>query len=66
MEVYFFMTNARWKYYDEELISHLSPYVTAHVNRFGKYRIDLNRKLLNLLFEMPVKRKKDIPNIIKE
>ncbi|HEO8422203.1 Tn3 family transposase [Niallia circulans] len=30
--------------YDEELIPYLSPYVTAHVNRFGKYRIDLNRK----------------------
>src|SRR5699024_285515 len=23
--------------YDDELISYLSPYVTAHVNRFGKY-----------------------------
>lgn len=27
--------------YDEGLISYLSPYVTAHVNRFGKYRIAL-------------------------
>ncbi|WML27345.1 Tn3 family transposase [Neobacillus sp. OS1-33] len=42
--------------YDEELISYLSPYVTAHVNRFGKYRIDLNRKPPKLPFEVPVAR----------
>ncbi|WP_141540691.1 Tn3 family transposase [Bacillus cereus] len=35
----------------EELISYLSPYVTTHVNRFGKYRIDRNRKPLCLPFE---------------
>lgn len=46
--------------YDEELISHLSPYVTAHVNRFGKYRIDLNRKPPNLPFEVPVEREKNV------
>lgn len=44
--------------YDEELISYLSPYVTAHVNRFGKYRIDLNRIPPKLPFEVPVAREK--------
>jgi hypothetical protein len=38
--------------YDEELISYLSPYVTAHVNRFGKYRIDLNRQPPELPFNL--------------
>src|SRR5699024_11628659 len=30
--------------YDDELFSYLSPYVTAHVNRFGQYHIDFIRK----------------------
>ncbi|MGH0945176.1 Tn3 family transposase [Bacillus mycoides] len=34
-----------------ELISYLSPYVTTHVNRFGKYRIDRNRVPPCLPFE---------------
>lgn len=46
--------------YDEEIISCLSPYVTVHVNRFGKYCIDLNRKPPNLPFEVPVTREKRI------
>lgn len=46
--------------YDEELIPYLSPYVTAHVNRFGKYNIDLNRKPPKLPFDVPVAREKSI------
>lgn len=38
---------------DEEL-SELIPYITAHVNRFDKYRIDLNRKPPDLQFDMPI------------
>jgi TnpA family transposase len=26
--------------YNDDLLAYLSPYVTAHINRFGKYRID--------------------------
>nr|WP_255724472.1 transposase [Shimazuella soli] len=29
--------------YHEELLAYLSPYVTAHINRFGEYRIDTDR-----------------------
>src|SRR5699024_8380284 len=38
--------------YDDELISYLSPYVTAHVNRFGKYHIDFKRKPPELPFDI--------------
>ncbi|MGG0645668.1 Tn3 family transposase [Bacillus mycoides] len=30
--------------FNKELICYLSPYMTAHVNRFGKYHIDSNRE----------------------
>ena len=40
--------------YEEEVISDLSPYLTAHVNRFGKYRIDPNRQPPELAFDMPI------------
>lgn len=38
--------------YDEELISYLIPYITVHVNRFGKYSIDFNRKPPQLPFDL--------------
>ncbi|SHF22277.1 Tn3 transposase DDE domain-containing protein [Seinonella peptonophila] len=38
--------------YNEELLAYLSPYVTAHVNRFDIYQIDSNRKPPNLSFEV--------------
>ncbi|WP_142342296.1 Tn3 family transposase [Bacillus pseudomycoides] len=41
--------------YDKELISYLSPYITVHVNRFGKYRIDSNRKPPQLPFEVAIR-----------
>lgn len=50
--------------YDEELISYLSPYVTAHVNRFGRYRIDLNRNPPELPFDIPVAQNKGLSAIL--
>ena len=29
---------------EEEIIGALSPYLTKHINRFGSYSLDLNRK----------------------
>ncbi|WP_227003954.1 transposase [Salicibibacter halophilus] len=49
--------------YDNKLISYLSPYVTAHVNRFGRYRIDLNRKPPELPFDISVAQSKGISPI---
>src|SRR5699024_2327000 len=40
--------------YDEELISYLRPYVTAHINRFGKYHIDFKRHPPELPFDISV------------
>jgi len=28
----------------DEMLSGLSPYITQHINRFGKYELDLGRK----------------------
>ena len=28
----------------DEILSGLSPYITQHINRFGKYELDLDRK----------------------
>ncbi|PHG62745.1 hypothetical protein COI59_19840 [Bacillus toyonensis] len=39
---------------DEDLLSDLSPYVTFHVNRFGKYRLDSNRRPPDIEFDIPV------------
>ncbi|QWH75465.1 Tn3 family transposase (plasmid) [Bacillus mycoides] len=39
---------------DEEVLCELSPYITAHVNRFGKYGIDPNRQPPDLQFDMPI------------
>lgn len=38
--------------FNTELICYLSPYITTHVNRFGKYHIDSNRKPEKLPFEL--------------
>jgi hypothetical protein len=29
---------------DQEVIGALSPYLTGHINRFGRYSLDLNRQ----------------------
>lgn len=39
---------------DEEVLSDLSPYLTFHVNRFGKYQLDSNRRPPDLEFNIPV------------
>lgn len=39
---------------DEDVLSDLSPYVTFHVNRFGKYRLDSNRRPPDIEFDTPV------------
>nr|WP_265340964.1 transposase [Bacillus mycoides] len=41
--------------YNEESISYLSPYITVHVNRFGEYRIDSNRKTPQLPFDVGIR-----------
>jgi hypothetical protein len=33
----------------------LSPYFTAHVNRFGKYQLDPNRQPPELHFDVPIR-----------
>ncbi|MEK4282532.1 MULTISPECIES: Tn3 family transposase [unclassified Cytobacillus] len=39
---------------DEDALSELSPYLTFHVNRFGKYRLDSDRCPPDLKFDIPV------------
>lgn len=39
---------------DEDVLSDLSPYLTFHVNRFGKYRLDSDRRPPDLEFDIPV------------
>ncbi|MCS0824829.1 Tn3 family transposase [Cytobacillus firmus] len=39
---------------DEDALSELSPYLTFHVNRFGKYRLDSDRRPPDLNFDIPV------------
>lgn len=41
--------------FDEELVSYISPYITKHINRFGKYRIDANRKPPQLPFDVAIR-----------
>lgn len=38
----------------EETVRELSPYITSHINRFGKYEIDLNRTPTLLNYEMRI------------
>jgi hypothetical protein len=35
---------------EEDTIAALSPYITQHINRFGHYNLDLNRKPPNIDF----------------
>lgn len=38
----------------EDIISSLAPYITGHINRFGKYSIDKNIKIPELKFDINV------------
>jgi hypothetical protein len=31
--------------FDSEVLAHLSPYITEHVNRFGTYTLNLGRAM---------------------
>lgn len=37
---------------EEDTISALSPYITQHINRFGRYNLDLNRKPPNIEYNL--------------
>ncbi|UYX52253.1 transposase [Bacillus thuringiensis] len=37
---------------DAGVLSYLSPYVAFHVNRFGKYRLDSNRRPADIEFDI--------------
>jgi hypothetical protein len=39
---------------DEELLTEISRYITAHVNRFGKYGLDPDRQTPDLQYDMPI------------
>ncbi len=36
----------------EDILSGLAPYITGHINRFGKYSIDKNIKIPELNFDI--------------
>ncbi len=37
-----------------DMLSRLSPYITRHVNRFGEYRVDVNRQSPPLDYQLPI------------
>lgn len=37
---------------EEDTIAALSPYITQHINRFGRYNLDLNRKPPNIDYKL--------------
>src|SRR5262249_31611543 len=39
---------------DAETLSRLSPYITQHINRYGEYRIDLNRQSPPINYPLPI------------
>lgn len=39
---------------DEEIMGALSPYLTKHINRFGRYSLDLNRKPPDVNYDLPL------------
>ncbi|MDQ0272354.1 hypothetical protein J2S17_004246 [Cytobacillus purgationiresistens] len=49
------------KEFKEEIISDLSPYISAHVNRFGKYRLRIDfPPSYNLTYPYKLFKRKDI------
>ena len=36
------------------MLARLSPYLTGHVNRFGEYRLDLNRQPAPIDYQLPI------------
>jgi Tn3 transposase DDE domain len=39
---------------DPEVVAALSPYIRSHINRFGLYSFDLNRRPLAVDYELPI------------
>ncbi len=39
---------------EKETLASLSPYITHHINRFGKYKLDLDRKPQDILYEFSI------------
>ena len=39
---------------DADTLARLSPYLTRHVNRFGEYRLDLNRQPAPIDYQLPI------------
>ncbi|WP_215553280.1 hypothetical protein [Bacillus mycoides] len=39
---------------EEEVLSELSPYLTFHINGFGKYGLDDNRQPPDIQFDMAI------------
>ena len=39
---------------DADTLARLSPYLTGHVNRFGEYRLDLNRQPPPIDYQLPI------------
>jgi hypothetical protein len=39
---------------NKDIVSSLAPYMTSHINRFGKYSIDKNIKIPELKFDIDV------------
>ena len=37
---------------EEDTIAALSPYITQHINRFGRYNLDLNRRPPNINYNL--------------
>jgi TnpA family transposase len=37
-----------------ETLSRLSPYITQHINRYGEYRIDMNRQAPLIDYQLPI------------
>jgi hypothetical protein len=37
-----------------DTLTRLSHYLTGHVNRFGKYRLDLNRQAPSIDYQLPI------------
>ena len=40
--------------FEKEALSALSPYITKHINRFGEYSLDFERKAPELNYQMPM------------
>lgn len=51
--------------FNEEVLYDLSPYITAHVNRFGKYGLDPNRNPPTLEFNVPISPSNHTDTIIR-